>query len=51
MRRASPRKALARDLATYTTPAELHELAAILERHPDNQAAEIRRIISQRRAA
>jgi hypothetical protein len=38
-------KALARDLASFQTPAEVHELNAILARYDDEEVAEIRRII------
>jgi hypothetical protein len=43
-------KALERDLATYRSPAELDELHAILDRYDEDQVAEIRSIISRRRA-
>ena len=45
------RKALERELASYTTPAEQNELDAILERYPADEVAEIRQIINRRRAA
>ena len=45
------RKALERDLSSYTTPAELDELDAILGRYEDHEVADIRRIINRRRAA
>jgi len=52
-RRASraSRETLERELASYNTPAERHELNAILHRaHPDS-AAEIRRFIQRVRVA
>jgi hypothetical protein len=44
------RKALERDLATYRSPAELDELHAILDRYDEDQVADIRSIITRRRA-
>jgi hypothetical protein len=49
-RRAAHRQ-LARELASYTTPAELDELDAVLDRYDEDQVADIRRILHQRRAA
>jgi hypothetical protein len=43
------RKALERDLASYTTQADLNDLDAILERHSDEETADIRRILAGRR--
>jgi hypothetical protein len=43
------RKALERDLASYTTPADLNDLDAILDRHSDEETADIRRILAGRR--
>ena len=45
------RKSLERDLAVYTSPADLNELEAILERYSDEETADIRRILAARRAA
>ncbi len=45
------RKSLERELASFTTPADLHELDAILERYPADEVAEIRHIINRRRVA
>jgi hypothetical protein len=45
------RKALERDLASYTTQADLNDLDAILERHSDEETADIRRILAGRRPA
>ena len=45
------RKALERDLATYRTSAEVHELNAILSRYDDDEVAEIRHILDRRRPA
>jgi hypothetical protein len=42
------RKALESDLASFTTPTELTELAAILERHGEEEVADIRRILDRR---
>jgi hypothetical protein len=39
---------LARDLAGYTSPRDLADLEAILERHPEHEAAPVRRIIAGR---
>jgi hypothetical protein len=39
------RQALARELAGYTSPRDLADLAAMLERHPEHEAAPIRRLI------
>ena len=43
-------KTLERELASYTTPAEQHELNAILDRAEPEAAVEIRRVISRSRA-
>jgi hypothetical protein len=52
-RRASraSQRTLRRELASYTTPAEQHELNAILNRADPDAAAEIRRIIHRGRVA
>ena len=43
------RKALERDLASYTRPADLNDIDAILDRHSDEETADIRRILAGRR--
>ncbi|MGP8000883.1 MAG: hypothetical protein ACLPKI_26705 [Streptosporangiaceae bacterium] len=45
------RKALERDLASYTTASDLNDLGAILDRHSDVETADIRRILAARRTA
>jgi hypothetical protein len=45
------RHALERDLASYTSPGDLDELDAILDRYSDQETADIRRVITARRAA
>jgi hypothetical protein len=48
------RTSLERDLASYTTPADLDDLDdldAILDRHSEEETADIRRILAARRAA
>jgi hypothetical protein len=47
----SARKALKRDLASYTSDADLNDLHAILDRYSDQETAEIRRLLASRRAA
>jgi hypothetical protein len=42
---------LERELAGFSTAAELRELDAIVVRHPDDEVAGIRQIIDRRRAA
>ena len=42
------RRALARDLAAYTSPRDLADLDATLRRHPEAEAAGIRRLIAGR---
>jgi hypothetical protein len=37
---------LASELAIYTTPAELNDLAAMLDRYPDEETEEIRSILA-----
>lgn len=44
------RKALERDLASYTRPADLNDIDAILDRHSDEETADIRRILAARAA-
>jgi hypothetical protein len=41
------RKALERELATYTSQSDLNDLHAILDRHPDEETAPIRRILAR----
>ncbi len=43
------RKALERDLASYTRQADLNDIDAILDRHSDEETADIRRILAGRR--
>ena len=45
------RRALERDLATYTTPAQLSELNAILSRYEGPEVTQIRQILNRKRAA
>ena len=45
------RKALERDLATYTSEADLNDLGAILDRHSAEETADIRRILAARLSA
>jgi hypothetical protein len=45
------RKALERDLATYTSQADLNDLGAILDRHSEEETADIRRILAARLSA
>ena len=40
------RAALERELASYSTPEELNDLHAILDRHSDSETAAIRRILA-----
>jgi hypothetical protein len=42
------RSCLERELATYTSPSELTELDAILQRHTDEETTDIRRILAAR---
>jgi hypothetical protein len=42
---------LERELATYTHPAEIDDLFAVLDRYDDRDAAQIRDILSRRRVA
>jgi len=43
------RKSLERDLASYTSEADLNDLDAILDRHSDEETRDIRRILASRR--
>jgi hypothetical protein len=45
------RKSLADDLATYRSQSDLNDLDAILDRHSDEETADIRRILATRRVA
>ena len=47
---ALARKSLERDLATYTSAAELSELDAILARYSEADSAEVRSILAGRRS-
>jgi hypothetical protein len=43
------RKSLERDLASYTSEADLNDLDAILDRHSEEETRDIRRILAGRR--
>ncbi|HEY1916159.1 MAG TPA: hypothetical protein VGH27_11360 [Streptosporangiaceae bacterium] len=43
------RRSLERDLASYTSPSDLNDLAAMLDRHSDEETAHIRGILAERR--
>jgi hypothetical protein len=43
------RAALARELASYSSPADLDDLDAILDRYSDQETADIRRILAVQR--
>jgi hypothetical protein len=43
------RRALERELATYTSPGDREDLEAMLDRYPEEQTADIRRILAARR--
>ena len=45
------RKTLHRELASYTSASDLNDLDAILDRHSDDETADIRRFLASRRAA
>jgi hypothetical protein len=45
------RKSLERELASYTSPRDLDDLEAILQRYSEEETADIRRILAGRRAA
>lgn len=45
------RKLLQDELAGYSSPSDLNDLEAILDRHSDEETADIRRILASRRAA
>jgi hypothetical protein len=44
------RRALERELATYTSQSDLNDLHAILDRYSDQETAGIRRILARRAA-
>ena len=44
------RASLARELATYSSPADLADLDAILDRYSDQETADIRRILAAQRS-
>jgi hypothetical protein len=46
----STRKALQRELATFTSQSDLDDLYAILDRHTEEETAHIRRILARRAA-
>jgi hypothetical protein len=45
------RRTLQHELSSYTTPSDLNDLEAILDRHSDEDTADIRRILVARRVA
>jgi hypothetical protein len=45
------RRSLERDLASYTSSGDLNDLDAILDRHSEEETADIRRILAARRCA
>lgn len=45
------RKSLERDVASYTSPADRLELDMLVERHDEQQTADLRRAIARTRAA
>ena len=45
------RKALERELGTYTTQSDLNDLHAILDRYPDRETDRLRRILAAQPAA
>ena len=44
------RKTLERELAGYTSPSDLNDLDAILDRYSEDETSDIRRILADRRA-
>jgi hypothetical protein len=48
--RRAARRRLEADLATYTSPADLDELDAVLDRYDETQVADIRTIVHRQRA-
>ncbi|MEP7025169.1 MAG: hypothetical protein ABJB47_15515 [Actinomycetota bacterium] len=47
----SARKALEAELSTYTSPSDLNDLDAILDRYADDDTRDIRRILATQRTA
>jgi hypothetical protein len=45
------RRTLQRELSSYTSQADLNDLEAILDRHSDEETADIRRFLASRRVA
>jgi hypothetical protein len=45
------RRALQHELSSYSTPSELNDLDAILDRYSDEDTADIRRFLATRRVA
>jgi hypothetical protein len=45
------RRTLRHELDSYTTQSELNDLEAILDRHSDEETADIRRYLASRRVA
>jgi hypothetical protein len=45
------RRTLRHELDSYTTQSELNDLEAILDRHSDEETADIRRFLASHRAA
>ncbi|HYZ52557.1 MAG TPA: hypothetical protein VE733_03485 [Streptosporangiaceae bacterium] len=45
------RRSLEQELASYTSPGDLNDLDAILDRHSEEETADIRRILTARRCA
>jgi hypothetical protein len=45
------RKSLERELASYTSANDLNDLDAILDRHSEDETADIRRFLASRRVA
>jgi hypothetical protein len=45
-RNRAARRALARELADYTSPRDLADLEAILDRHPEHQAGPVRALMA-----
>ena len=49
--RAAERRRLARELAAYTSAGDRNDLDAIVAMHTEEEAADVRRILSAQRAA
>ena len=45
------RRTLQQELSSYTSQSELNDLEAILDRHSDEDTADIRRFLASRRVA